>query len=53
MMNLLKITVVIMKLIQTDFFEHVGYGIGKVSDGVKVLLVTLPTNLNNLNYKGW
>ena len=35
MMNLLKITVVIMKLIQTDFFEHVGYGIGKVSDGVK------------------
>lgn len=35
------------------FAEHVGYGIGKTSDGVKSFFVALPTHLNNLNYKGW
>ena len=35
------------------FAEHVGYGLAKFLMALKVLLVTLPTNLNNLNYKGW
>ena len=51
--ELIKITVVIMKLIQTDLLNMLVTGLAKFLMALKVLLVTLPTNLNNLNYKGW
>ena len=39
--------------IQTDLLNMLVTGLAKFLMALKVLLVTLPTNLNNLNYKGW